>query len=73
MIDGVRWYTEGIARFAVYFPEGKTNCRNCRFCHAREAFGNFYCRLADVYIQKVELDERHKMCPIEFIEEGTDV
>ena len=67
--NGVKWYTEGIARFAVYFPEGECNCRNCPHCYFREGFGNYRCALLEgVYIQKHELDDRHPICPIEFMQ-----
>lgn len=65
---GIRWYTEGIARFAVYFPEGECVCRVCPYCYSRPEFGNFKCGLMDVYIAKVDLNTRHPICPIEFQE-----
>lgn len=62
----VDFYTEGIARFPVYFPNGKTSCRYCRFCWYKEAFGLYVCRLTDEYIEKADLNTRNRLCPIEF-------
>lgn len=66
--QGVNWYTEGIARFAVYFPEGNTDCRHCPFCRYNEAFHTYRCLLTEEYIEKYDLDKRNRLCPIEFEE-----
>ena len=68
-MNGVNFYTTGIARFAVHFPNGHVNCRHCHFCRHREGFDIFICRLTDEYIEKSDLNKRHRLCPIEF-EEG---
>lgn len=65
---GVKWYTEGIARFAVYFPEGEACCNTCPFCRSREGFDNYRCALTDVFIHRADLKQRHPVCPIEFPE-----
>lgn len=68
MKNGVDWYCSGIAKFPVYFPEGQANCRHCEFCYYVEAFGIYRCRLTGAYIEKSELSERGRSCPIEFEE-----
>lgn len=64
--NAVTWYTEGIARFPVYFPEGEANCRHCEFCTYAEHFGTYRCRLTQEYLEKSQLSARGRLCPIEF-------
>jgi hypothetical protein len=58
------WYTTRTAVLRIHFPEGAVDCRHCPYCYAREAFGNYVCRLTDFYIEKADLSERHPGCPI---------
>ena len=62
------WYTCGEARFPVYFPEGMADCRHCPFCRYLEDFRVYRCRLTDDYIERQDLDGRHRRCPIVFDE-----
>lgn len=68
MQNGVSWYSEGIASFPVYFPEGEENCRHCSFCYYAEPFRVFRCRLTDAYIDPPDIDRRSVLCPITFQE-----
>ena len=64
MTSGIEFYTEGEIRMKVYFPEGREDCRHCRFCRYSEAFGLYRCNLTEAYIEKAELGRRSETCPI---------
>lgn len=63
--QSVDFYTEGLVKLRIWFPHGRVDCRHCRFCRYRDAFGIFQCSLTDVFIEKAELDNRAQFCPIE--------
>ena len=52
MKNKVEYYTHGIAKIDVYFPEKEVNCRHCVFCKFNANFQTFSCVLTDDYISK---------------------
>lgn len=67
--NSVLWYTPGVLRMPVYFPQNKCDCRHCiRFCRPIEGRGLFRCSLLEVTIDLDQLDSRHPECPIDFSE-----
>ena len=66
--QSVEFYAEGLVKMRIVFPHGKVDCRHCRFCRHREAFGVFQCVLTDDYIEKYDLDTRSIHCPVELAE-----
>ena len=64
----VEFYAKATLKMPVFFPHGKADCRHCRFCRFRDAFGLYQCSLTDGLVEKYELDGRHMECPIEFEE-----
>lgn len=65
MDNAVEFYAVGRINMRICFPHGKVDCRHCRFCRHKEAYGLFQCALTDDYIEKYQLDERHENCPVE--------
>lgn len=63
--NGVDFYAETVVAFKLYFPTGKIDCRHCRFCRYRDAFGTFRCELTEAHIEKANLDTRHFDCPVQ--------
>lgn len=65
----IRYYTRGIARVGVSFPENRVVCEYCRFCRADAAFGRAWCQLTGdmLYMPK---DTRGEDCPIEIMDDG---
>lgn len=66
--DFVDFYAEGIVNMRICFPHGKADCRHCRFCRFRDAFNLYQCSLTDELIEKYQLDERGRECPVELQE-----
>ena len=66
--ESVDLYAMGTAVFPVFFPHGKADCRHCRFCRYSEPFALFRCSLTDAYMDKAELNYRHRTVPIQFEE-----
>lgn len=66
--DAVEFYAEGNVNMRICFPHGKTDCRHCRFCRFRDAFNLYQCILTDELIEKYQLDERGRECPVELHE-----
>ena len=67
-LHGVDFYTKGEARFYVYFPHGKEDCRHCPFLGNVEHINLHKCRLSEALVERCDLDTRHVMCPIVFEE-----
>ncbi len=67
---GVSWYTTGVAHVPVTFPEGMADCRHCWACYYSDAFDVYRCTSLgrEAYIEKSELNQRHRLCPVEFPE-----
>ena len=63
--EGIDFYAECVVAFKIYFPHGKVDCRHCRFCSYRDAFGTYQCRLTEALIEKKDLDTRHFECPVQ--------
>lgn len=63
--NAVDFYTEGMVKMRICFPNGKADCRHCPFIRHREAFGLYQCALTDELIEKYELDKRGAHCPVE--------
>lgn len=61
----VDFYSHGVIRMNMCFPNGKVDCRHCRFCRFREPYALFQCILTDEFIEKYDLDTRHPHCPVE--------
>jgi hypothetical protein len=68
-VSGVNFYAKGEARFYVYFPHGKVDCRHCPFLGNVEHINLHKCRLTEALVERYELDERHPLCPIIMDEE----
>ena len=64
------WYTYGVAHVPVSFPEGKADCRHCRFVRFMEPYRLYRCALltTENLIEPSKLDELHPLCPIEWAE-----
>lgn len=70
-INGVNWYTKGMAHVPVFFPEDKVCCANClSFCRYEDAFHRYSCRglQADNHILR-PMDGILPNCPITFEQE----
>lgn len=67
--SGIGYYTEGLAVFKVFFPEGNVGCRHCEHCHYKNEYGTYKCYLTKEYLNKSDLDQCGKQCPIIFEEE----
>ena len=63
--NSVDFYTTGVIRMNIHFPNGMADCRHCRFCRFREAFNTYQCSLTDDFMEKYDLDMRHPNCPVE--------
>lgn len=67
---GVSYYTFGVARFPVPFPEGRTICAYCP--HLTRVYGmRHQCRITDEILLYPET-QRGERCPVEF-DEGNEV
>lgn len=65
---GVGWYSHGIAKVDIYFPEGEICCQWCRFCRPDD-MGRYWCRLSNEMIYNPK-NGRGQDCPIEeFVKE----
>lgn len=63
MKNGVSYYTKGIARIEVGFPEDNVCCHWCPWCKAEWGMNRSKCRLTDEIIYDTEA--RGQFCPVE--------
>lgn len=66
--ESVEYYAEGVVRMRICFPHGKADCRHCRFIRYRDALGLYQCTLTDELLEKYQLDDRGRECPVEMQE-----
>ncbi len=69
--NGVSWYTSGIAKVKINFPEDDICCKWCPFCRSENDLERFWCRLTNrmIYNPYIGLSDD---CPIEFESEETE-
>lgn len=60
----VLYYAEGVVHMRICFPHGKADCRHCRFVRFLEPLGLFKCQLTEDLIERCDLDDRPKTCPV---------
>ena len=48
--NGVSFYTKGIIRLSVNFPENEVKCQYCKFCRPEGELKRFWCRLTNEMI-----------------------
>lgn len=66
--ESVEYYAVGVVKMRICFPHGKADCRHCRFIRYRDALGLYQCTLTDELIEKHQLDDRGRECPVEMQE-----
>lgn len=64
-VNAVTFYTSGVLKIPVYFPNGEQECRWCRFLRYDEGCHRHQCTISREYLMypdtEVGLD-----CPIDF-------
>ena len=63
---GVLWFTSGIAKVPIHFPEAEIKCQYCPFCRSESELQRYWCRLTNdmIYNPSAGILES---CPIEFV------
>lgn len=66
--NGVKYYTPGIVKLKIHFPENEISCNWCPFCRAEDALKRYWCRLTNEMIYN-PYSGLADGCPIRFKEE----
>ena len=66
--NGVGYYTWGIARISIPFPEDMTQCQWCPFCRNEDSLKRHKCLLTQEFLP-YPFTGRGNECPITFEEE----
>lgn len=64
----VKWYTPGMLRWEIHFPEGQVQCQWCPLCRSRESLKRHECILTGEYLV-YPFDGIGGSCPLEFKED----